>query len=58
MHGGSARIQPMDTVPGHDELTLQKAGVFPSVSCDGAILEDKSETDSLPKINTEDTEML
>ncbi|XBJ18780.1 hypothetical protein VPH35_009864 [Triticum aestivum] len=58
MHGGSARIQPMETNPGHDELTLKKAGVFPSVSCDGAILEDKSETGSLPKINTEDTEML
>lgn len=58
MHGVSASIQPMDTDPGHDEPTLQTASVFPSVSCDGAILEGKSEADNLPKNNTEDTEML
>ncbi|XP_045085684.1 uncharacterized protein [Aegilops tauschii subsp. strangulata] len=58
LHGCSARIQPMEKDPCHDELTLQTAGVFPSESCDRDILEDKSETDSLPKNTTEDTEML
>ncbi|KAM3406349.1 hypothetical protein ACQJBY_000434 [Aegilops geniculata] len=58
MHGVSARIQPMDTDPVRDELTLQMAGVFPSVSCVEAILEGISESDNLPKNNTEDTEML
>ncbi|XP_037482065.1 uncharacterized protein LOC119360594 isoform X2 [Triticum dicoccoides] len=58
LHGGSARIQPMEKDPCHDELTLQTAGVFPSESCDGDILEDKSETDNLTKNTREDTEML
>ncbi|KAM3240092.1 hypothetical protein ACQJBY_053646 [Aegilops geniculata] len=58
LHGCSARIQPMEKDPRHDELTLQTPGVFPSESCDRDILEDKSETDSLPKNTTEDTEML
>uniref|UniRef100_A0A452XMG7 Uncharacterized protein n=1 Tax=Aegilops tauschii subsp. strangulata TaxID=200361 RepID=A0A452XMG7_AEGTS len=48
----------MEKDPCHDELTLQTAGVFPSESCDGDILGDKSETDYLPKNTREDTEML
>ncbi|XP_044447829.1 uncharacterized protein [Triticum aestivum] len=58
LHGCNTRIQPMEKDPCHDELTLQTAGVFPSESCDGDILGDKSETDYLPKNTREDTEML
>ncbi|XP_048562908.1 uncharacterized protein LOC125543572 isoform X2 [Triticum urartu] len=58
LHGCNTRIQLMEKDPCHDELTLQTAGVFPSESCNGDILEDKSGTDNLPKNTREDTEML
>lgn len=55
---GSARIQPMEKDPGHEELTLRAAGVLHSVSCNGAIQGDKSETNHPSENTTEHAKLL
>ncbi|XP_040260471.1 uncharacterized protein [Aegilops tauschii subsp. strangulata] len=44
---GSARIEPVEKDSGHNERNLRTAGVVPSVSCNGAVQGDKSETNIL-----------
>ncbi|VAH82667.1 unnamed protein product [Triticum turgidum subsp. durum] len=44
---GSARIEPVEKDSGHNEWNLRTAGVVPSVSCNGAVQGDKSETNIL-----------
>ncbi|VAH66801.1 unnamed protein product [Triticum turgidum subsp. durum] len=44
---GSARIETVEKDSGHNERNLRTAGVVPSVSCNGAVQGDKSETNLL-----------
>ncbi|KAM0833859.1 hypothetical protein ACQ4PT_064005 [Festuca glaucescens] len=54
---GSARIQLVEKDPGHNELNLQTAGAVPSVSCNVAVQEDKSETNHPQQDATDHSEM-